>query len=153
MERISIKNSLPYMNVCSLSCVVHGPIYGRFMGCTVNGPLSIYKVIPGSTSRNSWLGCAALFSKSWPYFRPKSVIFLTRSQTWPLGRNYVIITQIRVQTKMFFQSISNSHIPLSFLLIWNIETINTFMHSRSFLENHIRFQTKMSKVYSYPFSD
>ena len=32
-ERISIKNSLPYLKcVLSLSCVVHGPIYGRFMG-------------------------------------------------------------------------------------------------------------------------
>ena len=33
-ERISIKNSLPYLKcVLRLSCVVHGPIYGRFMGC------------------------------------------------------------------------------------------------------------------------
>ena len=41
-ERISIKNSLPYIKcVLRLSCVVHGPIYGRFMGCTVNGFLSI----------------------------------------------------------------------------------------------------------------
>ena len=41
-ERISIKNSLPYMKCVShLSCVVNGPIYGRFMGCTVNGFLSI----------------------------------------------------------------------------------------------------------------
>ena len=23
-------------------CVVHGPIFGRFMGCTVNGFLSLY---------------------------------------------------------------------------------------------------------------
>ena len=39
-ERISIikkKNSLPYTRcVLRLSCVVNGPIYGRFMGCTVN---------------------------------------------------------------------------------------------------------------------
>ena len=33
-ERISIKNSLPYVKFAlRLSCVVHGPIYGRFMGC------------------------------------------------------------------------------------------------------------------------
>ena len=38
----------------------------------------------------------------------------TRFQTWPLGRNYVIITQIRVQTKKFFKSISKSHIFLSY---------------------------------------
>ena len=32
-ERVSIKNSLPYLKcVLRLSCVVHGPIYGRFMG-------------------------------------------------------------------------------------------------------------------------
>ena len=31
-ERLSIKNSLPYLKcVLRLSCVVHGPIYGRFM--------------------------------------------------------------------------------------------------------------------------
>ena len=31
-ERISIKNSLPYLKcVLRLSCVVHGSIYGRFM--------------------------------------------------------------------------------------------------------------------------
>ena len=29
------------------------------------------------------------------------------------------------------------------------ETINTFIHSRSSLENHTRFQTKMGKVYTY----
>ena len=31
-ERMSIKNSLPYLKrVLRLSCVVHGPIYGRFI--------------------------------------------------------------------------------------------------------------------------
>ena len=35
-ERISIKISLPYSKcVLRLSCVVHGPIYGRFKGCDV----------------------------------------------------------------------------------------------------------------------
>ena len=37
-ERISIKISLPYSKcVLRLSCVVHGPIYGRFTGCDVTG--------------------------------------------------------------------------------------------------------------------
>ena len=41
-ERISIKNSLSHLKcVLRLSCVVHGPIYGRFMGFYVNGFLSI----------------------------------------------------------------------------------------------------------------
>ena len=37
-ERISIKNSLPYLKYAlRLSCVVHGQIYGRFMGFYMNG--------------------------------------------------------------------------------------------------------------------
>ena len=41
-ERISIIYSLPYIKCVShLSCVLHGSIYGRFMGCIVNGFLSI----------------------------------------------------------------------------------------------------------------
>ena len=41
-ERISIKNSLPYLKcVLRLSCMVHGPICGRFMGFYVNGFLSL----------------------------------------------------------------------------------------------------------------
>ena len=42
-DRISIKkNTLPYLKcVLLLSCVVHGPIYGRFMGFSVNGFLCI----------------------------------------------------------------------------------------------------------------
>ena len=44
-ERILIKNSLPYLKcVLRLSCVVHGPIYGRFMGFYVNGFLFVSKV-------------------------------------------------------------------------------------------------------------
>ena len=35
----------------------------------------------GGTRGNSWCGCAARFSKSWPDFRPKNVIFHTRFQT------------------------------------------------------------------------
>ena len=43
-EMIQQKN-LPYIKcVLRHSCVVHGPIYGRFMGCTLNGFLSLYKV-------------------------------------------------------------------------------------------------------------
>ena len=41
-ERISIENSLPYLKyVLRLSCVVHRPIYGPFMGFYVNGFLPI----------------------------------------------------------------------------------------------------------------
>ena len=38
-ERISIKNSLPYIKcVLRLSCVVHGPIYGRFTAARETSP-------------------------------------------------------------------------------------------------------------------
>ena len=44
----------------------------------------VFSVVPwrpgGGTPGNSWWGCAARFSKSWPYFRPKNVIFHTRFQ-------------------------------------------------------------------------
>ena len=45
-ESISIKKDrLPYIKcVLRLYCVVHGPIYGRFMVVTVNGFLSICKL-------------------------------------------------------------------------------------------------------------
>ena len=54
-ERISIKkNRLPYIKcVLRLSWVVHGSIYGRFMGCTVNcfrlhyNPLNGHKSVHG----------------------------------------------------------------------------------------------------------
>ena len=47
-ERISIKNSLPYLKyVLRLSRVVHRLIYGRFMGCNVNGFLSLNKEYQG----------------------------------------------------------------------------------------------------------
>ena len=46
-ERISIKNSLPYLKcVLRLSSVVHGPIYGPFMGFHRNGFLSTDKGLP-----------------------------------------------------------------------------------------------------------
>ena len=42
MKGFQLENSLPYLKcVLRLSCVVHGPIYGRFMGFYVNGFLSI----------------------------------------------------------------------------------------------------------------
>ena len=41
----------------------------------------------GGVTRESWWGCAARVSKSWPYFRPKNVILHTRTrlQTKPLN--------------------------------------------------------------------
>ena len=51
-------------------------------------------------------------------------------------------------TKKIFKSISNSNISLSFFLIWNWNDTDTFIRSRSSLENYTRFQAKMGKVYT-----
>ena len=42
-ERVSLKKSLPYLKCMflRLSCVVHGSIWGRFMGFNLTGFLSI----------------------------------------------------------------------------------------------------------------
>ena len=58
-ERISVQNSLPYIKcVLRLSCVVHGPIYGRFMGCIVTGfplykPLHREKTVYSTTQKTA----------------------------------------------------------------------------------------------------
>ena len=57
-ERISIQNSLPYIKcVLCLSWVVHGPIYGRFMCCIVNGfpvkPLHREKTVYSTTHKTA----------------------------------------------------------------------------------------------------
>ena len=65
---------------------------------------------PGGYSWQFLVGVCRPVSKSWTYFRTKKCHFpdpfsgqtskiYTHFQTWPLGRNYVIITQIRSQTK------------------------------------------------------
>ena len=101
-------------------------------------------VLPGILGRGVLPGSG---SKSLPYFRPKNVIFYIRFQTWPLKfhtqifpqRIYVIIT--RSPSLLRLEQQQKNH--------WfGIETINTFIHSRSSLENHTRFQTKMDEVYT-----
>ena len=66
----------------------------------------------------------------------------TRFQTCPLGRNYVIITLIRAQTKKTRFEFAYFSVFLSYNYSFGTQTINTFIHSRSFLENHTRFQSK-----------
>ena len=75
-------------------------------------------------------------------------------QTWPLGRNCYHYLLLRLERK---QKNSSNPFRIGIFLFLSysfwIETINTFIHSRSSLENHTRFETKMGKVYDYPFSD
>ena len=131
-------------------------------------------LIPGGgTTGNSWWGCSARFSESWPYCRPNNGHFPhpfsdqiskihTHFRTWPnlacsrfsdswgdspvfsrfifvfslsqfSGPNYLRALnrlglirqkfchhyQVRAETKKFSKCISNSHISISFLFIWN----------------------------------
>ena len=75
-------------------------------------------VFPGGTPRNSRWGYAARFSKSWSSFRPKNVIFHTRFQTclWEIMSS---LLRLNANKQDFLKSISNSHISLSLLFIWN----------------------------------
>ena len=65
-------------------------------------------------------------------------------QIWPLGRNYFINTWNRAQTKK-----NSSNAFWIYILFcsysFGIETINTFIHSCSSLENHTRFKTKWAQ--------
>ena len=66
-----------------------------------------------------------------------------------IDRNCVIRLRLeRRQQEDFLKCILISHSTLSYS--FGIETTNTFMPSRSSLENPSRFQTKMSKTSSIP---
>ena len=97
--------------------------------------------IPPGTPGNSWWGCAARFSKSWPYVKPKKFhsphpfsdlaskihtsfsdleVVIKRNITC-LHKTEIMSSSLTLkpQRKDFLKSISNSHITLSFLFIWN----------------------------------
>ena len=90
--------------------------------------------------------------------KKKNVIFHTRFQTKPPKSIPVfrpglsaetILSLLRLERKQ--KNSSNPFRIRIFLFLsysFGIETINTFIHSRSSLENHTRFQTKMGKVYT-----
>ena len=63
-----------------------------------------------------------------PFSDQKSKIH-TRFNTRPLGRNYVITTQIRAQTKKFQNHFEFAYLSLISFYSFGIETINTFKHS------------------------
>ena len=77
------------------------------------------------------------------YFRPKNVIFHTRFQTWSLGRHYLL----KLERKQNNSSYA-FRIRIFGSYSFGIETIISFICSRSSLENHTRFQTKIGKVYT-----
>ena len=69
----------------------------------------------------------------------------TRFQAW--RRQKLCYHFLERQQKGFLKSISNSHIILSFLFIWNWN--DKYVHALpNSLENHTRIQTKIGKVYA-----
>ena len=101
--------------------------------------------IPGGYSRKFLVGvCRPVLQ-----FRPKKFHFPHPFSDLASMKLYHQLLSLEQQQKDLLKSISNSHISLSFLFIlgWN-DKYSTFMHSRSSLENHTRFQTKMGKLYT-----
>ena len=80
-----------------------------------------------------------------PISDQKNVIFHTRFQTRP----EIMLSLFTLERKQ--KNSSNpfrTRISLFLSYSFEIETINTFIHSRSSLENYTRFQTKIDKVYT-----
>ena len=131
-----------------------------------SGPLDLKGLChrPGGTAGNSWWVYAARSNPD-PISEKKNVIFHTRFQTWSLKsipwkrvtkRNITCLHKTEIMSSLLrlkppqndlFNTISNSHITLSFLFIW-IETTNKLIHNRSSFVNHTRFPTKMGKIYT-----
>ena len=87
-------------------------------------------------------------------FQTKNVIFHTRFQTTPLKSIPVFRPglQTEIMSSLLRLERKQKKFSLIFLFLsysFGIETINTFIHSRSSFENHTRFQTKMQgKIYT-----
>ena len=103
----------------------------------------------GGTPGNSWWWCAVRFSKSWPYFRPKNIDHFPYPFSDLSFRHKSCYHWLSLERK---QNKSNT-VRIRFLSYsFGIETLNTFIYSRSSLENHTRFKTKVGKVYTiHPF--
>ena len=104
---------------------------------------------PGGGGRYSWEflggGLAARLSKSWLYFRPKNVVYHTSFQTRPL--KYIPVFRPGLKAKIMSSLLklegkkkSSNVFRIAIFLIrsysFGIETIKTFIRSRSSLENH-----------------
>ena len=99
-----------------------------FLGRHFAGKLVVASKGRGGTPGNFWWGCTARFSKSWPYFRPKTSFFTT---VFRPGLNPYPLLDLAFKKlcphyldwnsnrKDFLKSMSKSFISLSFLLIWN----------------------------------
>ena len=69
-----------------IKCPTLTMIGHHVQGPSVNTALIVQSQGGGCTSRKIGWGCAVHFLKPLPYFKPKSVIFPTLFQTWPLNQ-------------------------------------------------------------------
>ena len=91
-------------------------------------------------------------------FRPKTVIFYSRFQTRPLKSKPFFRPGLQTEIMSSFfrlerkRTISPNAYPIRKFLLrsysFGVETINKFIHPRSSIENHTRFQVKMGKEYT-----
>ena len=97
----------------------------------------------GDTSRKIGWECAARFPKPLPYFRPKSVIFLTLFQTWSPGAR-------RMTSCYGMYMVVGVNIKKEMVLPPNDEEVanssKNIPNSRLECTNHILFQTKMVEI-------
>ena len=102
----------------------------------------------GGTSRKIGWGCAALFLKPLPYFRPKSVNFSTQFQTWSK------IWPVRPEawpkrvTSCYGKYMVGVNIKREIVLSPNDEEVassKNIPNSRLEYTNHTLFQTKTAK--------
>ena len=139
-----------------------GPAFPLLFYNTTPRRISTFWHPQGGYSRAFLVGmCRTVLQILTLYFRPKNVIFHTRFETSPLksvpvfrpGLQEIMspLLWLEQQRKRFDILRINMRIQNGFLLLsysFGIETINTFIHSRSSLENHTRFQNKLGKVYT-----
>ena len=68
----------------------------------------------------------------------------TPPPTSPVSQKFVKFSRLERQQKDFLKLISNLHIALSFLFIWDLN--DKYVHALpNSLENHTRIQTKIKK--------
>ena len=142
-------------DLCSFFAVAVDTIPDSFF-CRQETRIRYY--VLGAYSLEFLVGCSARFFKPWPDFRPKNVVFHTCFQTRPLKsipvfrpglKGEIMLSLLRLGRKQ--KNSSNPFRIRIFIFLshsFGIETINTFIHSRSSLENHTRFQTKIGKVFT-----
>ena len=91
--------------------------------------------------------CAIFISPYWAYILCWLSGYLGRLRRCPFNRGFTVFHHYLDKNrnkKDFLKSISNSHISLSFFS-FGIETMNTFIHSRSSLENQNPSRPKLAK--------